>query len=114
MTKDQEEELRRIQEMAVTHAIEEMDESNKLGLASKDDRGDRYWYAKMATQSLQVAARIEAFIMLKHREGLGAGAEDDETETRKIDKMVLAARNDVKTLLDRAKSTAKKASRNKA
>jgi hypothetical protein len=102
--KTQESELKRIQDMAVNHAIDEMDATSELTLATKEERGDRHWLTKMATQSLTVAARIESFIMLKNREIKGeAGGENDESETMRIDRMIKSARAEVVGIVKRAK-----------
>lgn len=104
MNKDQENELRRVQDMAVNHAIEEMDAAGVLSLKTKEQRGDRFWLAKMATQSLTVASRIEAFIMLRNREGIG-GPESDEDEDKAINRMVSRATDDVARIIAKAKKT---------
>ncbi len=103
MTDEQKAELQRIQDMAVNHAIEEMSEAGALTLATKDDRGDRFWLTKMASQSLALAARVEAYVMLKQREGIGADHETEETENARIDRMIKSARSEVSSIVAKAK-----------
>lgn len=102
MKPEQEQELRAIQDQAVTHAIEEMNTAAELGLKEQKDRGDRYWLTKMATQSLTLAAKVEGFIMLKSREG--TPPPDDETEDRATDRLIKQARGEVTALLERVRA----------
>jgi hypothetical protein len=103
MKAEQEQELRAIQDQAVTHAIEEMHAAAELGLKEKGDRGDRYWLAKMATQSLTLAAKVEGFILLRSRDG-GAPMPDDESEARATDKLIKKARGEVTAIIERARA----------
>jgi hypothetical protein len=101
---DQEQTLREIQDQAVTHAIEEMNAAAQLGLKEKEDRGDRFWLTKMATQSLTLAAKVEGFIMLRSREKGAPSPEDEETEARATDKLIKKARGEVAAILERARA----------
>lgn len=76
--------LKEVQEMAIDHAIEEMEAAHDLTLATKDERGDRSWLTGMAAKSLAVVGRIEQFIALKERPAGGVSpnskADLDEQE----------------------------------
>lgn len=63
------EKLEAVQGDALDFFFEEMQAAKELGLTSPEDRGDRYWLAKMAKQSIGVAASIEQFLQLKARGG---------------------------------------------
>ena len=103
MNDEQKAELQRIQDMAVNNAIEEMSEAGTLTLATKDERGDRFWLTKMASQSLALAARVEAYVMLKQRESGGTNPETEETENARIDRMIKSARSEVANIVAKAK-----------
>lgn len=99
MDEQQEAELRRIQDMAVRHAIEEMDEAGSRGLELKDERGDRGFLTGMAAKSLGVAVKVEQFILLrKARSGIIG---DDESELKAAHNLIQSARADVREVLDR-------------
>lgn len=103
MKPEQEQELRAIQDQAVTHAIEEMNAASELGLTTKEARGDRFWLTKMATQSITLAAKVEGFILLKSREG-GEPPDGDDTEDRATDRLIKAARGEVTAILERVRT----------
>lgn len=103
MNDEQKAELQRIQDMAVNNAIEEMSEAGSLTLATKDERGDRFWLTKMASQSLALAARVEAYVMLKQREGSGADHDTEETENKRVERMIASARSEVASIVAKAK-----------
>lgn len=69
LSEEMRERLESVQETALDHFFEEMSETQKLTIATKEDRGDRYWLTKMAKQSMSVAAAIEQFLILKARTG---------------------------------------------
>ena len=101
MSKEQEEQLRAIQDKAVDHAVEEMNAASLLGIESKEDRGDRFWLTKMAEKSLTVAAKVEGFILLRTREGRFNPDAEDENDA--INRMIKRARGEVDAILKRAK-----------
>lgn len=101
MSKEQEDKLRAIQDKAVDHAIEELNAADDLGIASREDRGDRYFLTKMAKESLTVAAKVEGFVMLRTREG--RFNPDPEEENEAINRMIKRARGEVDAILKRAK-----------
>jgi hypothetical protein len=90
-------ELREIQDMAVEHAIEEMQAADLLGIDSKDDRGDRGWLTGMAAKSLGVAVRIEQFLALRKDRKV---PDDSEEEAKRA--LISRARAEVKGLISRA------------
>lgn len=96
------EDLRRIQEIALQHAVDEMDAANGRGLESKDDRGDRGFLTGMASKSLGVAVKIEQFLILRNREGWGTWGADDaaQAEAAKTS-MVKSARAEVSEIMKR-------------
>lgn len=91
MRKDQEIELRRIQEMALDHAINEMDEAHGKSLDTAEDRGDRHWFTKMASGSIKVAAQIENFILLRNRPGMYDALKRQEENEKAADDLVKRA-----------------------
>lgn len=96
--KEREEELRNVQNMALDHAIEEMNAAHTRGLESKEDRGDRGFLTGMASKSVSVAVKIEQFIMLRNREGMSTSDEDDE---RAAATLVKTARAEVAQILEK-------------
>lgn len=83
MTDDQLASLQRIQDVAIEHAVDEMDAAHALTLATKEERGDRAWLTGMAGKSLGVAVRIEQFIVLKERAAsLGVKNSDADEDAR--------------------------------
>jgi hypothetical protein len=100
MMSDIEKELERIQDVALRHAVEEMDAAAELTLESKQERGDRAWLSGMSGKSLGVAVRIEQFLILRRREGFG-GEDAKEEEAAKVE-MLKKARGEVSKILERA------------
>jgi len=101
---DHERELRIIQDQAVANCIEEMTAAGDLSLQSKEERGDRFWLTKMATQSMTIAAKIEGYIMLRARATCGNGNDDDEDgQERAVDRMIKQARGEVTAIIERAR-----------
>ena len=98
LDKQREQELRDVQTMALDHAIEEMNAAHGRGLNSKKDRGDRGFLTGMAAKSVGVAVKIEQFIMLRNREGMGS---DDEDDSRAAASLVKAARAEVQQILEK-------------
>lgn len=95
------EELRRVQDIALEHAINEMDEAHSRGLATKEDRGDRGFLTGMAAKSLGVAVKIEQFLILRNREGFES---DDDTEAERAKSTMLkTARAEVAEIMKRVK-----------
>lgn len=108
MMDDIEQELERIQGLALKHAIEEMDEAAARTLATKEDRGDRGFLTGMSAKSLGVAVRIEQFLMLRRREGFDARDPDDPTaEANAKMAMVKKARGEVSKIMERVSATSK-------
>jgi hypothetical protein len=99
---DHERELRVIQDQAVANAIEEMTAAGQLTIATQEDRGDRFWLTKMATQSMTIAAKIEGYIMLRSRPA-SSEPPDPEAEDRAVDRMIKQARGEVAAVLERAR-----------
>jgi len=97
-TKDYEAELERIQNIALDHAIEELDAADQRGLETTADRGDRGFLTGMAAKSLGVAVRIEQFLILRRREGFG---DDDAEQQAATSNMVKKARAEVRGILER-------------
>jgi hypothetical protein len=102
-------ELKRIQEIALEHAINEMDEANTRGLDTKEDRGDRGFLTGMAAKSLGVAVKIEQFLILRNREGLYNP--DDENVEQAKNSLVKNARAEVAEIMKRVKDGPKARSR---
>ena len=50
-----------------------------------------------------LAARVEAYVMLKQREGSGADHETEETENKRIERMISSARSEVASIVAKAK-----------
>lgn len=98
LDKDREDELREVQNMALDHAIEEMNAAHARGLDRKEDRGDRGFLTGMASKSVGVAVKIEQFIMLRNREGMGTPPEDDD---RAAANLVKTARAEVAQILEK-------------
>ena len=88
--------LREVQEIALDHAVQEMQEAHKLDLATKTSRGDRGWLTGMAAKSVGVACKIEQFIQM--REARKAVEDPDEAD-RATDAMVKRASAEVANLL---------------
>ena len=98
--------LQEVQEMAIDHAIEEMEAAHDLTLATKEERGDRSWLTGMAAKSLAVVARIEQYIALKERPGgangsANTGADPDEQEAA----FVKRAEAQLNKIMGRTKAT---------
>jgi hypothetical protein len=102
MTHD--DELRRIQDLAVKHAVEEMDAAAALGLDTKEGRGDRGWLTGMAGKSLSVAVKIEQFVAL--RAGRKMTAEDEEDEDTAKTRLVKEASAEVAEIMKRVRGVA--------
>jgi hypothetical protein len=92
-------ELKRIQDMALEHAIEEMDAADRRSVKTTADRGDRGFLTGMAAKSLGVAVRIEQFLALRRGEG---GGDEDEQEDRAKEKLVTKAKTEVAKIMERA------------
>lgn len=97
--KDYNAELARIQNIALDNAIQEMDATDKLGIATKEDRGDRGFLTGMASKSLGVAVRIEQILAL--RRGDPGGADDNRQEQVAKAKMIMSARAEVASIMER-------------
>jgi hypothetical protein len=98
LDKQREQELREVQNMALDHAIEEMNAAHGRGLDSEQDRGDRGFLTGMASKSVGVAVKIEQFIMTRNREGMGTRPEDDD---RAAANLVKTARAEVQQILEK-------------
>jgi len=98
LAKNREADLREVQDMALDHAIEEMNAAHTRGLDEKEDRGDRGFLTGMAAKSMAVAVKIEQFIMLRNREGMGDRTEEDE---RAAAALVRQARSEVAHILEK-------------
>lgn len=98
--RDQDEELRRIQDIAVDHAIAEMDEAASRGLDTKADRGDRGFLTGMAAKSLGVAVKIEQFLLLR-KERKATGLNDPEEERQAKATLIANARAETRGILER-------------
>lgn len=99
MTKDYEIELQRIQEMALDHAIEEMDASDALGVKVAKDRGDRGFLTGMASKSIGVAVKIEQFLALRRTPGHDPGDEKGEQQAKT--ELIKNARGEVAQIMER-------------
>lgn len=99
MDTDYEAELERIQGIALDHAIGEMDASDKRGLESPVERGDRGFLTGMAAKSLGVAVRIEQFLILRRREGFASDNPKEEQDATNA--MIKKARAEVRGILER-------------
>lgn len=108
MDDNQEAELRRIQDLAVKHAIEEMDGAGGRTLATKEDRGDRGFLTSMAGKSLGVAVKIEQFILLRKARGELLGDDDSpQSEAQAAHRLITTARADVREVLERVSKGSK-------
>lgn len=67
MNDDTKARLEAIQNDAIEHAIEEMEMSCNFSLDDHDSRATRFQLTKMASQSIGVAAKIEAFFAARER-----------------------------------------------
>ena len=94
--------LQEVQEMALDHAIEEMEAAHDLTLATKEDRGDRAWLTGMAAKSLGVVAKIEQFLALKERSPGYQG--DDETASSQEAAFVKRAEAQLNKIMGRTKA----------
>lgn len=104
---DTDRELRRIQDMAVAHAIEEMDAAGERSIDSREDRGDRGFLTGMASKSLGVAVKIEQFMQLR-RANADAGLTHDEDDEAKAKTALLSrARAEVRGVLERVGKASK-------
>lgn len=92
-------ELRRIQDMAVGHAIGEMDAAGGLTLETKEERGNRHWLTGMATRSMNVAIKIEQFMILRD-DHKGQSDDDFGAEAAKAS-LVKSARAEVASIMER-------------
>lgn len=101
MGKERETELRRIQDMAIRHTVEQMDAADTFGLDCAKDRGDRGFLTSMAAKSMGVAVRIEQYVELCNRSGL-YDLRDQEEQDAARDRMISKARAEVKSILERA------------
>lgn len=101
ISEDRLKQLEALQEYAIDHAVEEMDEARKLGLGDKDSRGDRAWLTKMCDKSLGVAVRVEQFIALHSRKGFEPS--DPNAEEKAQAKFVNDAKAAISKILERAK-----------
>lgn len=101
MDKGRETELRRIQDMAIRHTVEQMDAADTFGLDCAKDRGDRGFLTGMAAKSMNVAVRIEQYLELSNRSGLYDLRDQDEQDAAR-DRMISKARAEVKGILERA------------
>lgn len=104
MTKDYNAELERIQQLALDHAIEEMDASDERGVDSAQERGDRGFLTGMASKSLAVAVRIEQFLALRRGDGGAEGGpgDDDAEEAKAKAALVSKAKTEVAKIMERA------------
>lgn len=91
MRDDQKVELRRVQEMAVDHAIDEMDEAHGRTLDDAESRGDRRWLTQMAASSLKVAMQIEQFIALRDRPDMYKTPANEASNEEATRRMIAAA-----------------------
>jgi len=94
--------LKEIQEIAIDHAIEEMEAAHALSLETKLERGDRGWLTKMCGQSLTVAMRIEQFILLR-KDAAGFDYRDDDEQKRAESEFVKRAEAQMKSIIARAR-----------
>lgn len=99
--KDYDAELKRIQDIALDHAIEEMDASDGLTVETKEDRGNRGFLTGMASKSIGVAVKIEQFMALKKGNG-SAGWDDPAEEAKAAAALVNSARAEVAKVMERA------------
>lgn len=97
---DIEQELERIQGLALRHAIDEMDAAHARGIDTKEDRGDRGFLTGMSAKSLGVAVRIEQFLILRRREGFGGMDDAADEQAAKLE-MVKKARGEVAKIMER-------------
>lgn len=98
---DTDAELKRIQDMAVKHAIQEMDAAGALTLDTKESRGDRGWLTGMAAKSLGVAVKIEQFLALRESRK-DWGEDEDEVDAAK-QRLVAKAGAEVAAIMRRVK-----------
>lgn len=94
---DRIEQLREVQEIALDHAVQEMQEAHKLNLSTKTSRGDRGWLTGMAAKSVGVACKIEQFIQMREAR---KAVEDPDAADRETDAMVRRASAEVSKLLE--------------
>lgn len=106
MTNDYELELKRIQEMALDHAIEEMDASDALGVKVAKDRGDRGFLTGMASKSIGVAVKIEQFLALRRTPGHDPGDDKGEEDAKKA--LIKNARGEVAQIMERVSGGSKR------
>ncbi len=101
---DHDAELKRIQEMAINHAIEEMNASDERGIESREERGDRGFLTGMAARSLGVAVKIEQFLALRREHAArGQPLDDEADEERAKAKLIKQARAEVQGVLARVR-----------
>lgn len=95
--------LREIQDMAIEHAIEEMDAVHALTLATKEERGDRAWLTGMCAKSIGVAVRIEQFISLREQRSGAWPRQTEEDEQREREAFVRRAEAQLRSIMQRQK-----------
>ena len=100
---DHDKELKRIQEMAINHAIEEMNASDERGIDSREDRGDRGFLTGMAARSLGVAVKIEQFLALRRDHAARGQPEDEADEERAKSELIRKATAEVQGVLARVR-----------
>jgi hypothetical protein len=93
--------LRAIQDMAVDHAIEEMQAAHELTLETKTERGDRGWLTGMAAKSVGVACKIEQFIVLRTT---GNGGTDPDAEDAATNALIEKANAEVARIMEGSKA----------
>jgi hypothetical protein len=101
MERDRIAELRAVQDMAIDHAIEEMQAAHELGLESKTSRGDRGWLTGMAAKSIGVACKIEQFVVLR---STGNGGNDPDAEDAATVALIQKANAEVARILEGSKA----------
>jgi hypothetical protein len=106
MRDDQKSELRRIQEMSIDHAIDEMDEAHGRTIDNPEDRGDRYFLTGMASRSLKIAMQVEQFIALRDRPDMYKTAANQEENDKAVDRMVARAQAKITDIKSVKKKTA--------
>jgi len=89
MRDDQLEQLKRMQEIAIDHAIEAVDMADsECDITSKEGRGDRVWLTKAANEGMKLACAVERLVQMR---GQGKEIPDPEKEIKTAEAIIARA-----------------------
>lgn len=89
MRDDQLDELKRMQEVAIDHAIEAIDAADtECDISSKEGRGNRVWLTKAANEGMKLACAVERLLQMR---GQGKEIADPDREIKNAEAVVQRA-----------------------